>query len=154
MLRRESCRLGFEQWVGSAQYLCVVTLFREVPKCCRCSYSWPCYKFEPIGSWSLGIPGFQIKLYLPLVIYNLQFPPWLIFRNWHNEKLLQKQEERKWKFALCSVFLIYDLCGWNGIAQWCILSPVLHVSSVTIETKHSVWYRRSGVSSSCQLASE
>lgn len=154
VLRRECCQSEFGKWTGSAQYLCSIISVRELPKYYKCFYSRPCCKFKSIGPSSLGIQSFQIRLYLPLIIINLQFSPWLIFRNVHNEKLLKKQEERKWKFGLYSVFLIYDLCVWNCITQWCILSPVFCVSSVTIETKYSDWYRRNGVSSSCQLVSE
>ena len=145
--------LDFGQWAGSAPYLCAIVLLRAVPESCVCSLLWLCCRFEPAGSCSLGIWSFQIKLYLALVSINLQFSPWFIL-GMYIMRNLKKQEGRKWKFALCSVFLIYDLCGWNRITQWCILSPVFHVSSVTIETKCSVWYGRNGVSSSCRLVAE
>lgn len=87
VLRRECCQSELGKWVGSAQYLCSIILLRELPKCYKYFYSWPCCKFKSIGPCSLGIWSFQMKLYLPLVIINLQFSPWLIFRNVHNEKL-------------------------------------------------------------------
>lgn len=81
----------FGTWAESIHYLCSIILVRELPKC---FYSWPCFKFKSIGLSSLGIQSFKIKLYLPLIIINLQFSPWLIFRNVHNEKLLKKNRKR------------------------------------------------------------
>lgn len=132
----------FGTWAESIHYLCSIILVRELPKC---FYSWPCFKFKSIGLSSLGIQSFKIKLYLPLIIINLQFSPWLIFRNVHNEKLLKKtgREEMEicplqrfshlWPLCLklyCSVvhFVTCLLCQfndyWNKIfcliqKKWC-----------------------------------
>lgn len=71
----------------------------------------PAVSLNQLDPASLGIWSFQIKLYLPQVIINLQFSPWLSCRNVHNEKLFRKTGREEMEICPLQCFShLWPLC--------------------------------------------